>query len=71
MDEQRELTPAEKHYLRQKEACKKYNEKNRDAVNERNRNYYKRVTEDPEKHQLYLEKKRQAYQRRKLKQEEK
>jgi hypothetical protein len=65
MDEQRELTSAEKHYLRHKEAVKKYTSKNRDVINERNRQHYKNTMEDPDKKEKYLQKKRDAYAKKK------
>lgn len=69
--EEIELTPAEKHYLKHKEAMKRYNTKNKEIVYEKNKQYLKKIKDDPEKYEKYLEKRRQAYHRRKLEQEEK
>lgn len=67
MEEQRELTPAEKYYQKHCARMNEYNKKNRDLINERNRQRYTKMVEDEEKHEKYLEKRREAYRRKKLK----
>lgn len=56
-----ELSPAEKYYQNHLNRMREYNKKNRDLVNERNRQYSKKIQQDPEKREKYLQKKRDAY----------
>jgi hypothetical protein len=46
---------------------REYNTKNKEVVNERNRQHYKKIREDPEKYKKHLEKKREAWRLKKLK----
>jgi len=67
--EQRELSASERYYQNHLNRMREYNKKNRELVNQRNRDRFKKMTEDPKKHDEYLEKRRQEYQRRKLTQD--
>lgn len=66
MEEQRELTPAEKYYQKHRARMNEYNKKNKDLINERNRQRYTKMVEDEEKHKKYLEKRREAYKRKQI-----
>lgn len=67
--QQQELSVSERYYQNHLNRMREYNKKNRELVNQRNRDRFKKMTENPEKHEEYLEKKRQEYQRRKLTQD--
>lgn len=62
-----ELTASERYYQNHLNRMREYNKKNKELIRERNRQHYAKMTENPEKHSEYLEKRRQAYRRRKLK----
>lgn len=55
------------HYKNHLLAVKKYTDANRDKINENNRINYNKMKSDPEKHELYKEKKRNAYKLKKEK----
>lgn len=65
MEEQ--LTASERYYQNHLNRMREYNKKNKEAIKERNRQQYTKMTEDPEKHAKYLERKRELYRLRKLK----
>ena len=65
--EEQQLTPSEKYYQNHLNRMREYNRKNKELVNERNRQRYKNMVENDEKHQKYLEKKREVYKRKKMK----
>lgn len=67
--QQQELSASERYYQNHLNRMREYNKKNRELVNQRNRDRFKKMIENPEKHEEYLEKKRQEYQRRKLTQD--
>lgn len=69
MDEQI-LTPAEKYYQNHLAKMREYNKVNKDAINEKNRQYRRKVLEDPEKRERYLEVRRKAYHRRKMRKQQ-
>lgn len=56
------------HYKSHKLAVKKYTETNKDKIYEHNRIQYSKMKEDPEKYELYKEKKRKTYKLKKEKQ---
>ena len=56
-----QLSNAERYYQNHLNRMREYSKKNRDTINEKNRQYFKRVMDDPEKRELYLQKKREAY----------
>jgi len=62
-----ELTASERYYQNHLNRMREYNKKNKEIVNERNRQHYAKMTENPEKHAKYLERKRELYRLRKLK----
>jgi hypothetical protein len=62
-----ELTTSEKYYQNHLNRMREYNKKNKELVNERNRQHYAKMIEDKEKHDKYLEKRRQVYKEKKLK----
>lgn len=62
-----ELTASERYYQNHLNRMREYNKKNKELIRERNRQYYARIIEDSEKHAKYLEKRREAYRRKKLK----
>ncbi len=62
-----ELTASERYYQNHLNRMREYNKKNKEIVNERNRQHYAKMTENPEKHTKYLERKRELYRLRKLK----
>lgn len=70
MEEERQLTASEKYYQNHLNRMREYNTKNKDLVNERNRQRYKNLVEDNEKHQKYLEKRRETYKLKKMKNEQ-
>jgi hypothetical protein len=61
MDNNTELTVAERYYLSHKKSMNEYQKRNKDKVNERNRLYLEKIKEDPERRQAYLQKKREYY----------
>jgi hypothetical protein len=61
MDNNTEMTVAERYYLSHKKSMSEYQKRNKDKVNERNRLYLKKIKEDPERRQSYLQKKREYY----------
>lgn len=65
MEEQ--LTASERYYQNHLSRMREYNKKNKEAIKERNRQHYTKMTKDPEKHAKYLERKRELYRLRKLK----
>lgn len=62
-----ELTTSEKYYQNHLNRMREYNKKNKELINERNRQHYAKMIEDKEKHDKYLEKRRQVYKEKKLK----
>lgn len=48
-------------YNRHREACKKYQQKNRDKMIANAKRYYESLRNDPEKYERYLERNRQRY----------
>lgn len=62
-----ELSASERYYQNHLNRMREYNKKNKEIVNERNRQHYAKMTENPEKHAKYLERKRELYRLRKLK----
>jgi hypothetical protein len=67
MEEQQQLTASEKYYQNHLNRMREYNRQNKELVNERNRQRYKNMVENDEKHQKYLEKRREVYKRKKMK----
>ena len=65
MEEQ--LTASKRYYQNHLNRMREYNNKNKEVINERNRQHYAKMTEDPEKHAKHLERKRELYRLRKLK----
>jgi hypothetical protein len=61
MDNNTEMTVAERYYLSHKKSMSEYQKRNKDKANERNRLYLKKIKEDPERRQAYLDKKRDYY----------
>lgn len=49
------------YYNSHLKSMKKYYEKNRDTINNRSKNYFQNLKNDPEKYKLYLEKKKQKW----------
>lgn len=62
-----ELTASERYYQNHLNRMREYSKKNKELINERNRRHYAKITEDPEKHSKYLEKRREVYKQKKLK----
>lgn len=60
-NENRELTASERYYQNHLDRMRRYVENNREAIYEKNRQYFKKVKEDPEKYERYLERKRESY----------
>lgn len=56
-----QLTIAEKYYLSHKESMRKYQQRNRDKIKEKNKEYLAKISADPEKRKAYLDKKREYY----------
>jgi len=52
---------AEKFYLKHLERMRNYNKAHADEIRARARDHFKKIKEDPNKYNLYLEKKRQRY----------
>ena len=48
-------------YEKHKQSCKRWQQKNREKMNEHAKTYYKKIKEDPEKYEKYLEKCRKRY----------
>lgn len=61
MSESFNVDAAVNHYKSHKTAVKKYVETHRDKINEINRNSYHRMKDDPEKYELYKQRKRNTY----------
>lgn len=59
-----ELTASERYYQNHLNRMREYSKKNKELINERNRQHYARMIEDKEKHDKYLEKRREAYKNR-------
>jgi hypothetical protein len=68
-EQPQELSASERYYQNHLNRMREYNRKNKELVNQRNRDRFRKITEDPDKHEKYLEKKREEYQRRKLTQD--
>lgn len=51
------LSPAEKHYIKHLRAVKRYQQKNREKMNQKLREYYQRMREEnPEKYRAFVNK---------------
>jgi len=56
-----DIETAIKRYARHQELSKIYSQKNKDKLNERSKNYFKELKKDPERYELYKQKKRTEY----------
>ena len=56
-----DVEKAIKRYARRQELSKVYCEKNKDLLNERSKNYFKELKKDPDRYELYKQKKRTEY----------
>lgn len=56
-----EQSKAVEYYNKHLARCRAYNEKNKDKINQRSKDYFKQLKADPEKYKTYLENKRKKY----------
>lgn len=63
--EQIKIDQAVKFYEKHLKKCREYQDKNRELINERAKQFYKDLKQDKDKYALYLEKKRQRYNEKK------
>lgn len=65
-----ETEKAKSYYEKHLEYMRNYNKNHRDITNERAKKYYQKLKEDPDKYKLYLEKRRNKYKIKRVKQEQ-
>lgn len=61
MEEQPQKSKAELYYEKQLARIRKYNKAHAEQMNERSRAYFQKIKADPEKYELYKQKKRKQY----------
>ena len=58
---EQQMSIAEKYYLSHKESMRKYQQRNKEKIKEKNKEYLAKISADPEKRKAYLDKKREYY----------
>lgn len=61
LNQESELSASEKYYQNHLDRMRRYNRKNKEIINQRNRDRFKKMLEDPEKREQYLQRKREEY----------
>lgn len=62
---QQQIDTAIKHYQNHLKAIKKYQQTHPEKMNQKSRDYYKKIKEDPDRYAKFQETKRQYYQKKK------